>query len=56
MDRQLIAYLLIAAMVAALAGFVAFKRYYSRERVYQRRTRQEESDYQRRMAEGRNSP
>ncbi len=54
MDRQLIAYLIIAAMVAALAAFVAFKRYYSRERIYQRRMHQQESDYQRRMAEGRN--
>ena len=53
MDRQLIAYLIIAAMLIALAAFVAFKRYYSRERIYQRRTRREQADYQRRMAEGR---
>jgi hypothetical protein len=52
-DRQLIAYLIIAAMVATLGALVAFKRYYSRGRIYQRRLRQEESDYQRRMAEGR---
>ena len=53
MDRQLIAYLIIAAMLVALTAFVAYKRYYSRERIYRRRTRQEQADYQRRMAEGR---
>ena len=53
MDRQLIAYLIIAAMVATLAAFLAYKRYYSRERIYQRRTRRERTDYRRRMAEGR---
>ena len=54
MDRQTLAYLLIALMAVAAAAFVAFKIYHSHERTYLRQSRRERSEYLKRMeAEGR---
>jgi hypothetical protein len=51
LDRHTIAYLIIALMVFAAAGAIAFKLYHSRERSYQRRLRRDEANYASRMAD-----
>jgi Tfp pilus assembly protein PilV len=51
MDRQLIAYLIIVAMVLGLAGLIAYKVYHSRERSYRRRIRREQVEYQKRLVD-----
>ena len=51
MDRATIAYLIIAAVALAVATFVAFQLYYSRDRVYRRRKRREIADHDLLMAE-----
>ena len=51
MERQIIAYLILALMLAGIAAFVSFKLYHSRERTYRRRTDREKAAYDRSMAE-----
>jgi hypothetical protein len=49
MGRVSIAYLLIALLVLALAGLIAFKVYHSHGRAYLRRTRRENAEHRTRM-------
>jgi hypothetical protein len=44
MDRLSIAYLLIALIALALAGAIAFRIFYSRDRTYQRRKRRRRAE------------
>lgn len=50
MQRTIIAYLLIAMMVAAASGWILYMRHHSRERSYHRRLKRERAEYERRMA------
>ena len=50
-DRLGLAYLIIAAVILALAAIVAFKLYHSHYRTYRRRRLRSEAAYDARMAE-----
>ena len=50
MERSLIAYAIIALLVLAAAGAIAYRIYYSRERTYQRRVTRERKAHDSRMA------
>ena len=39
MDRELLGYSILSAMLVGLVGFILFRRHYSRERVYDRRSK-----------------
>lgn len=52
MSRELIAYFLIAVMIAGAAAVIAYMRYNSFERSYARRRRRERERRQRAEAEG----
>lgn len=51
MDRSILAYLLLGALAGAVALFVAYRIFYSRNRVYRRRRAREEAAHNRLMAE-----
>ena len=51
MDRQLIAYLLIALLVAGGAALVGFRRYHSRERTIARDQKRTREAHDRRLAD-----
>jgi hypothetical protein len=50
-NRQLIAYLLIALLVAVAAAFVGFRLYHSRKRTIARQQKRTRADYDRRFAD-----
>ena len=50
MERQLIAYLMIALVVAGLAAIIAHNRYHSRRRTQRRQLQSEQEAYDRLMA------
>ncbi len=54
MDREYIAYLIFALIVAAVAGLIAFRRYRSPERTHRRRDKKENAAHNRRMGEREN--
>ena len=49
MDRQTLAYLIIVALVAVLIAWLAYRRYYGRERSYRRRVAREHLAYKEAM-------
>ena len=50
MDRQTVGYLIIFALVAVLIGWLAYRRYHSRERSYHRRVAREQLAHKEAMA------
>jgi len=50
MDRQIIAYLIIAALVAALIAWLAYRWYHGRDRSYRRRRAREQLAHKEAMA------
>jgi uncharacterized membrane protein len=48
-SRLILAYILIFLLLGALAAIVAWRRYHSHDRSYQRRVRREEQSYHRSM-------
>lgn len=51
MERLLIAYALIAGMIAIAVALVAYRRHHSRDRTYRRREAREREGHQIRMKE-----
>lgn len=51
MDRQLIAYLLMAALVAFAAGVIGYKIYHGRERTIRRERARKRAAYEKQKAE-----
>lgn len=49
MERNILAYLILALLMAGVAAFVSFKLYHSRDRSYRRRTQPEKAHHDRLM-------